>query len=70
MPPMWNSPNRRPPPNAWTGPSGTSTNVHYYPAGSNSYGFTNMPFDTKKGWVTLGLVVGTGCKSPTELYHT
>jgi gliding motility-associated-like protein len=66
MPPMWNSPNRRPPPNAWTGPSGSSTNVHYYPAGSNSYGFTNMPFDTKKGWVTLGLVVGTGCKSPTD----
>jgi gliding motility-associated-like protein len=66
MPPMWNTPNYTPPPQAWTGPSGSSTFVHYYPDGSSPVGASPMPFDKKRGWITLGLVVGTGCATPTN----
>lgn len=65
MPPMWNNVNYNPPPRAWTSASGGSTFVHYFPSGGSPVGASNMPYDPK-GWVTLGLVVGTGCLTPTN----
>lgn len=60
MPPMWNSLNYTPPPQAWTSASGSSTFVSYYPNGGSPVGASNMPYD-KRGWITIGLRVGTGC---------
>ena len=54
-----------PPPRQWSSPSGTRAWLHYWPSGPTGGGVNNMPVDPK-GWVTLGLIVGTGCFSPTN----
>ena len=47
----------------WSSSSGTKAWLHYWPSGPTGAGVNNMPVDPK-GWVTLGLIVGTGCFSP------
>ncbi len=67
MPPLWRSRDYRPPNQAWTSPSGAFTFVHYYPNQNvaTPFGITHMPV-SPKGWVTIGLIIGTGCFSPTN----
>lgn len=48
------------PPQFWSSASGTKAFLHYFPSGIAGGGIENMPTD-KKGYVTLGLVVGNGC---------
>ena len=66
MPMMYKSVNYPPqPPRQWSSPSGSKAYVHYFPNGSTGGGVANMPFD-KKGNITIGLIVGTGCFTPTN----
>ena len=66
MPMMYLAVNYPPqPPRQWSSPSGTRAWLHYWPSGPTGGGVSNMPVDPK-GWVTIGLIVGTGCFSPTN----
>jgi PKD repeat protein len=68
MPALYSSVNYKPN-SKWTSSSGSIAYVHYWPIGptpiANGIGITNMPFDSK-GNITIGLIVGTGCFSPTN----
>jgi hypothetical protein len=46
----------------WTGPNGAVSYTHYQPSGPFPY--SNAPFDKKTGYVTVGLILGTGCATP------
>lgn len=64
MPGMFNRVNYSPLPGGpWTSASGNRAYVHYFPNGPTPAGISNMPYHNK-GWVTIGLIVGTGCASP------
>jgi len=66
MPMMYKAVNYPPqPPRQWSSSAGTKAWLHYWPSGPTGGGVNNMPVDPK-GWVTLGLIVGTGCFSPTN----
>lgn len=66
MPMMYKSVNYPPqPPRQWSSPNGNKAFVHYWPTGQTGYGVTNMPID-KKGNITIGIIVGNGCFSPTN----
>lgn len=51
--------------NSFTSPAGPRTYVNYFPNGFAPEGGSNMPF-SKNGDVTIGLIVGNGCFSPTN----
>lgn len=62
-PPFFNSPNfPQFPGSTWTEPNGSVNFTHYQPSGFWPY--TNAPYDKKTGYVTVGLILGTGCASP------
>lgn len=51
------------PPSPWTDPNGSENVTHYLPEGLWPY--TNAPYDKKNGFVTVGLIIGSGCGNPT-----
>lgn len=61
LPAFWTTPNFAPPatPNAWQGPGGTQIVFHY---GLNAPQNVPAPADTVEGFVTVGIVIGSGCK--------
>lgn len=66
MPMMYKAVNYPPqPPRQWSSPAGDRAWLHYWPSGPTGGGVSNMPVDPK-GYITLGLIVGTGCFSPTN----
>ncbi len=67
MPIMYNRVNfNKNPGGPYTSASGTKAWTHYFPGNQPAPdGINNMPIDPK-GWVTIGLIVGTGCASPTN----
>ncbi|MDZ4668215.1 MAG: T9SS type A sorting domain-containing protein [bacterium] len=57
MPPFFKSPGFNSF-NAWSDPNGSVNYTHYVPSGPSQY--SNSPID-KNGFVTVGLIIGTGC---------
>lgn len=62
FPPYWNTINWAPMQN-WMSASGARNFTHYIPSGPSP--FTHMPF-SRDGWVTIGVIVGSGCGNPTS----
>jgi gliding motility-associated-like protein len=60
IPPFFSTPNFMPIP--WTSPSPTTIAFHY---GLNAPGNVPPPADTAQGWITVGLLIGSGCKDTT-----
>jgi hypothetical protein len=62
-PAFYNRPNFQPfQGGPWTDPNGAVNWTHYQPDGPWPY--TNSPFDKKTGYVTIGLILGSGCATP------
>lgn len=59
LPAFWSNPNFTPAPQAWQGPSQTEIVFHY---GLNAPQNVPPPADTAQGFVTVGIVIGSGCK--------
>lgn len=59
LPAFWTSPNFMPAPNAWQGAGGTNLVFHY---GLNAPQNVPPPADTAQGFITVGVVIGSGCK--------
>lgn len=63
MPPLFNGANWNPL-TMWTSPGGNRAIAQYVPS-PPGLPYANMPYDPK-GYVTVGLVIGNGCASPTN----
>ncbi|MES2779299.1 MAG: hypothetical protein V4651_05310, partial [Bacteroidota bacterium] len=59
LPAFWGNPNFQPAPQAWQSPSQTQIVFHY---GLNAPQNVPPPADTAQGWITVGIVIGSGCK--------
>jgi gliding motility-associated-like protein len=62
FPPFFTAPNFNQPPTMWQSPGSTVIAWHY---GLNA-GTRPPPADTALGWITVGLVIGSGIKTHTE----
>lgn len=59
LPAFWSNPNFTPAPRAWQSSSETKIVFHY---GLNAPQNVPPPADTAQGWITVGIVIGSGCK--------
>ncbi len=63
MPPLFNGANWNPL-TMWTGPGGNRAIAQYVP-GQPGLAYESLPYDPN-GWVTIGLILGNGCLSPSN----
>ena len=59
LPAFWSNPNFTPAPRAWQSSASTRIVFHY---GLNAPQNVPPPADTAQGWITVGIVIGSGCK--------
>jgi gliding motility-associated-like protein len=63
-PPFFSQPNYNQIPSMWTSPGGSTIAWHY---GLNAPANRPPPADTVNGWITVGLVIGSGCRDTTRI---